>query len=187
MFSKEYFSYLVKSKKYLLLIILLVTLLNIFGTQEVRVTFCIEAIICGLLCYFLPVYVFSYIHNKKAVDTFFSIPVSRKATLISGLLFSILTAYIPFAITLVFYGFVESMGLGILVYLLELLIMVSALIVFNTTIYLTANNVFDGVVMIGAYSFLPFMLLIAYNNIINTYVAGLYAMDAPFLAYFVTS
>lgn len=184
MFSKEYFSYLFKSKKYLLLIILLITLLNVFGNQEIKVALCIEAVICGMLCYFLPVYIFSFIHNKKAVDTFFSIPVSRKATLISGILFCILTVYIPLALTLVFYGFVEKIGLVVFVYLLELLLIVSTLLVFNTTIYLTANNVFDGVVMIGAYSFLPLVLYICINNIISTYVAGLYSMDLPFLAYF---
>ena len=183
MFSKEYFSYLFKSKKYLLLIILLVTLLNVFGTQDAKVSFVIETVICGMLCYFLPVYIFSYIHNKKAVDTFFSIPVSRKATLISGLLFCVLTVFIPLALTLGFYSLVEKIGLVVFIYLLELLLIVSTLIIFNTTIYLTANNVFDGVEMIGAYSFLPLVLFICFNNIVSTYVAGLYSMDAPFLMY----
>ena len=183
MFSKEYFNYLVKSKRYLLLIILLITLLNVFGTTDAQVSFGIEGVIALLLCFFLPVYVFHYVHDKKAVDTFFSIPVSRTATLFSGLLFCILTAYIPLALVSLFFGVVNHLGIIILINLLELLVMVSALIVFNTAIYLIANNVFDGIVMIGAYSFLPIMLLIIINCFVENYVAGMYAMDTPYLAY----
>ena len=91
MFSKEYFNYLLKSKKYLLLFVFLLTIMNILSNKTVDITLGIECVICFGLAYFLPVYIFSYIHNKKAVDTFFSMPISRKAMLITAIIFIILS------------------------------------------------------------------------------------------------
>ena len=96
MFSLEYFKYLLKSRKYLLLFVFLITLLNILGTRDPKTYLIIQAFLSLAMTFILPLNIFYYIHDRKAIDTFFSIPVSRKALLVTGLVFCVLGVYLPF-------------------------------------------------------------------------------------------
>lgn len=183
MFSKAYFNYLLKSKKYLLLFIFLITLLFVFTNKEIKDALTIQSVLCVGLCYFLPVYLFSYIHNKKAVDTFFSIPVSRKAMLITGLIFAILVAYIPTVLVTIIYLIKGSFGFISIAYIFGLLIGIASLITFNTLIYSIANNVLDGVIMIAAYSCLPIGIYVVLSTIASSYIAGFGSYNFDFVAY----
>ena len=183
MFSKEYFNYLLKSKKYLLLFVFLLTIMNILSNKTVDITLGIECVICFGLAYFLPVYIFSYIHNKKAVDTFFSMPISRKAMLITAIIFIILSCYIPLALATTVFCVSKEIGLTTIVYLSELLVAISAIVVFNTAIYLTANNVLDGVIMICAYTALPLAIYLLCDSLAASYIAGVINVDVPFIGY----
>ena len=183
MFSKEYFTYLFKSKKYLLIFILLIAFLNTLGTSDDYIGLAIQGFLCTVLTYLIPCNVFYYVHDKKAVDTFFSIPISRKVMLITGIVFCAAVAYIPFVVTFSFYAVAE--GIGIVNYalvLLKILLVAFTLVVFNTCLYLIGNNVFDGVVMIGAYTVLPLTLLAALVVFSDSYIAG-GGFDTSFVAY----
>lgn len=183
MFSKEYFTYLFKSKKYLLIFILLIAFLNTLGTGDDYVGLVIQGFLCTVMTYLIPCNVFSYVHDRKAVDTFFSIPVSRKAMLVTGVVFCALAAYVPFVVTFSFYAVAESIGIvNYVVFLLKILLVAFTLVVFNTTLYLIGNNIFDGVVMIGAYSMLPVVLLAAIEIFSDSYIAG-GGFDTSFVAY----
>ena len=183
MFSKEYFDYLIRSKKYLLLFILLIMLLIIIGGRDMGVALIIEGLISLMLSFALPVYIFHYVHDKKAVDTFFSIPVSRKALLVTGIVFCIMTVYLPMALVLCFYSVAEKIGVMMVVYLFEMLLAVAALIVFNTALYFIANNIIDGVIMMGAYSFMPLAIYMVLNSMVSSYVAGFSTWEFDFLYY----
>ena len=183
MFSKEYFTYLLKSKKYLLIFILLIAFLNAVGSGKNEIGMIIQGFLCVVLTYLIPCNVFSYVHDKKAVDTYFSIPVSRKAMLVTGIVFCAATAYMPFVITFSFFAVAE--GIGILSYalaLIKILLVAFTLVVFNTCLYLIGNNAFDGVVMIGAYTVLPAVLLTALEIFADSYIAG-HGFDMSFVAY----
>ena len=173
MFSKEYFTYLIKSRKYLLLFIIVASLLNGVGTSVPELGIIIQGFYCVLLTYIIPCNVFYYVHDKKAVDTFFSIPVSRRKMLITGIIFSVLATYIPFVICFSFYGVVQSIGIAaFFIDLLKILLVACTLVVFNTCLYLIGNNSFDGIVMIGAYSVLPLAVFVALNIFSDAYIAG---------------
>ena len=183
MFSKEYFTYLFKSKKYLLIFIVLIAFLNTFGTGNNYVGLTIQGFLSTVLTYLIPCNVFFFVHDKKAVDTFFSIPVSRKAILFTGVVFCALVAYVPFMVTFSYYAFAEKLGiLMFVVSLLKILLVAFALVVFNTCLYLIGNNIFDGVVMIGSYSIMPLVLLIALETFGDSFVAGR-GFDTSFVAY----
>ncbi|MBR2578475.1 MAG: hypothetical protein IKE38_06030 [Erysipelotrichaceae bacterium] len=183
MFSKEYFDYLIRSKKYLLLFLLLLMLLIIVGGRDMGTALGIEGLIGLMLCFALPVYIFYYVHDKKAVDTFFSIPVSRKALLVTGIIFCIMTVYLPVATAMCFYAVAKKIGVLIIAYLFEILLAVTALIIFNTTLYLIANNIIDGIIMIGAYSFMPLAVFMVLNSMVSSYVAGFSSWNFEFLYY----
>ena len=183
MFSREYFTYLFKSKKYLLIFILVITLLNIIGTGNDEVSLVIQGFLCTVLAYLIPCHIFSYVHDKKAVDTYFSIPVSRKAMLITGIIFCAIVAYVPFVLSFTFYAVSEDLGILVLVTgLLKMLLVALTLVCFNTSLYLIGNNVFDGITMLAAYSVLPAILLGALEVFGDSFVAGR-GFDTSFVSY----
>ena len=183
MFSKEYFTYLFKSKKYLLIFILLISFLNAVGSYNDEIGLIIQGFLCVVLTYLIPCNVFSYVHDKKAVDTYFSIPVSRKAMLITGILFCIIVAYVPFVVTFSFFAVIEEIGIvNYALALIKILLVAFTLVVFNTSLYLIGNNIFDGVVMIGAYTVLPAILFTALEIFADSYIAGR-GFDMSFVAY----
>ena len=185
MFSKEYFIYLLKSKKYLLLFIGLITILNLLGNKESSLSMIISCLIALVSAYGMPLIVFYFVHDKKAVDTFFSIPVSRKALLYSSLLFCIVCTAVPYLISAVVFGLSKSFdALLILSYVLIVTLMtICALVIFNTMIYLLANNAIDGVIMLGAYTVLPLSVLICINSFLRSFVCGVIDIPLEFLGY----
>ena len=62
MFSKEYFLYLLKSKKYLLILIALVSLLNVLGNQMTEVMLLLQAFFSIVLSFVIPLDVFYHVH-----------------------------------------------------------------------------------------------------------------------------
>ena len=104
--NKEYLSYLFKSKKSLCVVTGLLYVLSyiIFfsmdGLDSGRAIagLASSCFILGIMCYVLVPIVFSYVHNKKAVDSYFSLPVSRKEVLITTQIFIDLLIIVPFVI-----------------------------------------------------------------------------------------
>ena len=184
MFSREYFKYLLRSKRYLLLFIFITTLLNVFGTTNRQVSLIVEAVTVTALSFVIPVIVFYHVHDRKAVDAYFSLPASRRAMLVSGLLFSILVIYIPLAMSIIGYALHRSLGFAVLIgALMEALLACTVMTVFNLGIYLLANNLIDGVIMMGAYSFMPLAIYAIINNFFYSYVAGLNYIDLKAISY----
>ena len=183
MFSIEYFKYLFKSKKYLLLIIALVTLLNVFiDSKEASIV--LQSLLSAGLLFVLPVMVFYYVHDKKAVDTFFSIPVSRKEMLITNMVFIVSTIAIPQLLSMIVYGIFQGISLGsVVLYCLEALLAICAIASFNSMLFLLANNIIDGIIVIGAYTFLPLSLLITLDTFLRTFVAGINSFKLSFIGY----
>lgn len=176
MFSKEYFTYLLKSKKYLLLLIVLITLLNVLGNAHNAIMMLLQGFFTIVLAFAVPFDVFYHVHNKKAVDTFFSIPVSRKALLGTGILFSFLVVYLPFACGIIRYG-TGAKDVNTLLLLSEMALTCLTTIVFNTMLYLIGNNLVDGVIMTGAYTFMPIAIIAVLNNFVYSYVAGINSVE----------
>ena len=170
MINTEYLKNLILSKKYLLLFVFLISLLSATVNDGVYLILSIAV----LLCYILPIVVFKYIHDKKAVDTYFSLPLSRKELLVTGLLFCVLATIIPSGISYLVYNLIyeshsipSAIGFNALVSVAS-----TCLILFNTMLYQLANTEFDGIVMIGAYSLLPLAMLVVMEIFLETFVCG---------------
>jgi len=180
MLDLNYFKYLVKSKKYLLVFVTIIFLLNafnyhdqsdfIFSNSSLFLNF---SAIC-VLVYALPIVMFKVIHDKKAVDSYFSIPVERKKLLWTTILFIILAIFVPFVLSTVVISLISGKAqlVSTIIYLLTHLMFISVVVIFNSYLYLLANNTFDGVVVIGAYSALPFFAYLALIIYVETHVAG---------------
>jgi hypothetical protein len=137
-----------------------------------------------ILSFLIPFSVFHFLQNKKAVDTYFSLPISRKKILVTGLLFSILAIYLPFVISLIFNSIINNVGfIATLLLCILSLLSITTLVLFNVAIYSLANNVLDGVVVLGAYTMLPLGIAIALSNYIYTYVCGSSSKVLDFIGY----
>ena len=176
MFSKEYLTYLLKSKKYLLLLIVLITLLNVLGNAHNAIMMFLQGFFTIVLAFAVPIDVFYHVHNKKAVDTFFSIPVSRKALLGTGIIFSFLVVYLPFACGIIRYG-TAAKDVNTFLLLSEMALTCLTTVVFNTMLYLIGNNLVDGVIMVGAYTCMPIAIIAILNSFVFSYVAGLRSIE----------
>ena len=130
-----------------------------------------------ILAYALPVLQFSYVHSKKSVDLFFAMPVSRRDQLLGNILFCFAVSFGYFVINAVLAYLLGRGGTipfdNYLIYVLAAGIYLLVMIVITSMFYLLANNVFDGIVMIGAYSALPLLIWAVKDSFISYTVAGM--------------
>lgn len=182
MINNNYFKYLLKSNKYLSVFIFLIALLSAFVDKGKYLIIGIST----LLCFVLPVNVFKFIHDKKAIDTYYSLPLSRKQLLNTSLLYIVLANFVPCAISFVVYNFVSSENIEVIKLLYILVLMILSIVTiscFNSLLYSLANNIFDGVAMIAAYSLLPIFILIVVTIFYEVFVCGSSGVNITFIEY----
>ena len=185
MLNKNYFKYLLKSKKYFVVIVFLIEFVLTIGSIGSYRTYnsfndqaLILYIVSAVVAFVLPLIVFSYVHNKKAVDTYFSLGISRKEMLSTGIIFCLAISFLSYFFSLLVFiiGLLIKGTSTELAFLLSTipvaLINYLALIVFNSFIYLLANSVFDGIVILAAYSFLPLAFYIIVSCFQSTFIIG---------------
>lgn len=165
--TKDYFGYLIKSRKTAFLFFFAVYfaagIAPIVLNSYTGFTECLS--ICWFLSvamtFVLPLFEFSFVHKRKTVDQYFALPVTRKNILISEIMFMLMMAAGYFVVTsLVIYAINGSLnGLPELL-ILEVfsIVSIAILLVIHTAIDLFANNIFDSVIMLLAYTFL-FLLI----------------------------
>lgn len=189
--NKQYLKYLFKSKKgtvtfigifYTLLYITTVITAN--GSNKSLIGLLAAGVILGILSYLIIPIMFNYVHNKKAVDSYFCLPISRKEMLTTTLIFSIFIVNVPFVILSFVSLILMAVGTSAVSYIAFLMVMVLAviasivLILFNTTLYLEANSIFDGIVLIFAYGLLPFIFILVVETFKNSFILGYSLMDS---------
>ncbi len=172
MFSMSYFKYLVSSKKYLLILILMITLLNTIGNSIKGLDLIFQGVLAIGLSFALPAIVFYHVHDKKAVDTYFSLPVSRKKLLWTGILFCSAIVFMVIVAGIVAFRIKCEESFNMFAAILEMLLASLSLVIFNTGLYLIGNDVVDGFVMMGAYTVLPLMIYAVISGFYFNYVAG---------------
>ena len=184
--NKNYLNYLIKTRKALIIFFfaayLCVSLTwNLAGVNTVPGYGFYSAVkaaiaISVVLCYALPVLLFSFVHQRSSVDLFFALPVSRKEQRLTILLFAFGIAFGYFLITTVLawllFGLRTVTILRLLGILLFAAFLVITLLVFNSVLYLLGNNMIDGVVTLAAYTMFPLLGTIAEALIVSNIVAG---------------
>ena len=167
--NKNYFKWLIKSRKVSLLFFILIYIgfqlipFTSFDPAYPKDTFIaganIGCVLSILLTMAMPVYLFAYIHRKSSVDMYFSLPVSRKEQLITNLLLTWLLSYGCFFAGTTLIWLVHARDVILLRTFVSLQLFsafsIAVLILFHSAVYALTNSVFDGVVMIGAYTVLP--------------------------------
>lgn len=127
----------------------------------------------------LPIFLLSFMHHKRSVDVYLALPISRRQQLLSSVFFAWLLAYGWFLLgTLIIWllkgnGFVELLSRWAqvqpwMMFSLAILIFVTA------AFYMSANNVFDGIVMVIAYYVVPVFITLVFQLFINDMIAGQY-------------
>mgnify|MGYP007069837099 FL=1 len=174
--SKRYFNYLVKSNKHFLFFIALIDALAIIlafmhrtidSPSNALYSICV---ITGILSFVIPSTLFKYVQNKKAVDSYFSINVSRQDMLHTTLIFSGLAICIPFTLgtfVVVLLGAKTGYFIQVFLFLVMMVLSYLCLLVFNSCTYLLGNSAFDGVVMEYAYLFIPLVLYIVLSSFVD--------------------
>ena len=201
MLNKNYFNYLIKSKKYFLIVLCIIQAIFAFtgfGKSPANLSFLGNSVIIsyafgGAVAFILPLVIFSYVHDKRAVDTYFSLNVSRKSLLFTGLIFCLWTCFSSYLVTIIItaIGYLVS---GILVTYLKTLLLAllisfisyTLVIVFNTFVYLFANSIVDGIIVLIAYYFLPLALYIMAITFQGTFLVGVSYVEetlSNYLAY----
>lgn len=179
MINKQYLYQLYRSKRYLLFFILMLYLLfalsEFFSARPVCFNLW-QLLVTLVAAYVLPMLVLSYVHDRKAIDCYGSLPLSRKEMLATALLFCNLSIIVPLSLAFLLSSFLVDVSLA---YWLTMCLGVVVLVGFNASVYLLANSVFDGLVMVGAYTFLPLYLGSTIAFFLNTFVYGyrVYVVD----------
>ena len=189
MLNKNYFIYLFKSKKHLFLITCILQVIISFSfmgklndTLSVFSPLLFNYVLGAVTAFILPLFVFSYVHNKRAVDTYYSLNMSRSTMLFTGLVYCFVAALIPYILSLSI-TLLNCILCGIgskYITILELFLTASVtylmVIVFNAFIYFLANSITDGIVILCAYYMIPAMILLAGSIFESSYLVGVYVV-----------
>lgn len=197
--NKKYFSYLFRSRKMFLFfycILFLCFALSPFLTTRhvdnnsyiVRLSLNITSIGSGLLAFILPLWHFSFVHSRKSADRYFSLPLSRWQQFSTTCLFALTMSYGLFllnaTIALSLHNEAASLSsFDIAKMLVVPVALLTLLILFASACFLVANNLFDGFVMVLAYSVFPIFCSGMLSIFLSLFVAGAYSSSANFLIF----
>ena len=184
--NKSYLKYLFSSRKFALLFVAVMYLMLcgvpfLEGVEGMNAQLYSSSLAIGMamnviMVYVLPVLLFSFVHKRRSADQMMALPMSRKELLITPLTFgfaltggcwvvSPLLFYVLFGIGFVNFSLVLAIiGVGLLIIL--------GMLIINTALFLTANNVFDGIVMIAAYTAIPLLAELGFLVFSSTMLAG---------------
>ena len=129
-------------------------------------------------------WVFYHIHDKKAADTYFSLPESRKTILVTGILFCSIIVFLCIGSGVIAYDIRIKEKFDLFAALVEMALASLTLVAFNSALYMIGNDLVDGIVMIGAYSVLPMMIYLVISNFYYSYVAGSRTPDIMIVRFF---
>ena len=195
MINANYLKYLFKSKRFLIAFVFLISLLlgvnslitgnRIGDSAPSAIIVTIALIALGImLCFIMPCITFSYIHDKKAVDTYLSLPVSRKTMLFTGVLFNCIVIFVPLTLGMLIALLATKITFSsLLAVIFAFLLAVIAISSVNTLVYFSANSVVDGLIMMAAYTVLPLALYLALMAFMGSYVAGFTFGSYDFIGY----
>ncbi len=179
--NRQYFNYLFKSRKniniFLLIVNIIFTSFNLFtSSQRTLDSYAsileFSSIIVLIECFVMPIIIFFYRFSKRASDTFFSLPLTRKELFTTSIFYMAmiivsthLIAAIPvFAMMIMGVESLMVFFVPFIQYLVFLVIVVLAVLNITSLIIFQTNTTFDAIAILMAYILLP--------------VLGIYVIDA---------
>jgi len=184
--NMSYFKWLIKSRKISIIFFVLIYIafqlipFTSYDPEYPIETF-IDSAYIGLFMSIVmsvaaPVFLFSYIHRKNSVDMYLALPVSRRDQLITNLVFSWMMSYGSFLVgtTLVWllraHDILPIARLAAIQLFAAFALMV--LVLAHSAVYILANSILDGIIMIGAYALLPAVVGTSASAFIFSMIAG---------------
>lgn len=182
--NKSYLKYLFKSKKGLCIAL---SLLYVFAyllcftvnsEEGYIIGLAVISCIFGLFTIIAVPLVYNFVHNKKAVDSYFSLPVTRKEMILTSQLYINLIVAVPFLVlsiaSLIIGGLKGQINMysAYVIYMLIAVIGGAVMTAFATSVYLEANSSLDGAILICAYLIMPFIIWLAIETFQDQFIAG---------------
>lgn len=181
--NKNYFSYLFKSKKigwiFFFIMYMAIALASFMDSSSDMIDlFSNVVIVAGIesiiMAFLLPVFFFSFVHRKRSCDLYFALPIKRSEMLCTIIAFAFLLCFGFFVFTIgIAYCFTlfnaKISLINLFVTSAFLAISILALLLINTAIYLFSNNIIDGLIILCAYTFIPWVYTLL-CSVINTIV-----------------
>ncbi len=172
MFSKEYFKYLLTSNRYLLILVFFLFAFNAIGNTIKGLDLLLQGFLAVLFSFILPIIVFYHVHDKRAVDSYFALPVDRKRILATSILFCFLIVYAGIAIGILAFAYRSDGPFNTAFALLIMALAALVLVMYHSALYLIGNDIVDGVIMMGAYTALPLSITSVLSSFAYSFVAG---------------
>lgn len=128
----------------------------------------------GILSVLIPIYILSYKMNKRSVDMYYSLPISRTKILLANYLLGLVLLYASYTVAywLGFLAVVAKINRIYLVYYLPLYFssLIPAFILYTVTafVYTRANTVIDGIMSVVGVMFLFSTLSWTVHEIVGT-------------------
>lgn len=183
--NKNYFRFLIRERKVALIFVFVLYLAiagSVFlfsdgrnGATVVEESMVISAVMSIMMTYALPVLLLSVVHRRRSADLYLSLPISRKEMLVTSMVFAILVPLACFAasslIALLLSRFWAG-ALSVLLIILFMAVFITEMTLINSSFFLLANNIFDGIVMICSYTGIPLLILMLVTGFIDAMVAG---------------
>lgn len=127
----------------------------------------------------LPIIINKFSLNKRSVDTYYALPISRQHLFNVHYYAGVVCIYIPLLINYVLgtliltlrYGLGNFTGVYFLAFL-GIIIITLAIYSINTLIVTKANNMIDAAILIAAYTILPYMLISSAWSFLNRFTIG---------------
>ena len=184
MLNKNYFKYLFQNKKiawiFFLIMYMAVSLssfISLGTTYSAKLNFAFKCsfVLSCIMTFVLPIFLFSFVHRKRSCDLYFSLPIERKELLSTTILFSFTLTFGFFILTtlVAILLCMSHITINLIAYLQTILFVgfsSLALLLINSSIYLLANNIFDGILMLAAYLVIPVSICIVLSVISNVFL-----------------
>lgn len=178
MINNKYLKYLFLNKKiawiFFLVMYMAISLSSFITYSTGTYQFSLECsfVLSIIMTFILPIFLFSFVHRKRSCDLYFSLPVKRKEMLYTTIFFSFLIIFGYFIITTSISTILCLSRMHIILgnYLLTVLFAgfsIFVLLLINSAIYLFASNIFDGIILLLAYLFIPVAIVILLDTICN--------------------
>ncbi len=188
--NKEYLLYLIRSKKHLSIFMLIVTMLptllyvltlpttsSYASYEAIEMTLYAYIFIVMAESFILPFVYFSFLQSKRALDTYYNIPISKPELIGTNfihmstqiIIFGIIGTLIPVLMNI---GFLNRPYMVLALYVLTSIFAIIVSLFVLSIIYKT-NSLFDSIVLSLAYITIPFLIVTVLGVFDNHQIYGL--------------
>lgn len=200
LFNQQYFKYLYKSNRRLLILIWAIlficicffttifTINDFTAYSEVQTFVTAMSGFCGIsISMFVPIYFFRFLYRKRSCDLYFGLPIRKKELFSTTFLFGYLAILIPIAVYFLSTSIIASqfmnvlsstilMNIKVMGFFAIFMLCIQAIICF---LCIRCNTMMDALFISGTYVILPFILYISMNIFLKEQVNVISTVPEP--------